>query len=634
MTSEIRRSLLLGMAGILAGCGGGDNNELNDGIDSSSDIKKSKWTIFLYFNGVDAESGYRINENKEFYNFYEGGILSQYIQETLQASPNANVNILIQTGGAWKDGWKTIRRFKVSNQAQIELSPPENPKASMDNADTVADMIQWGATDFPADKYGLVIVGHGGGPLFGYGGGDQLNPGNGISGLGFQKLMNQAMKYTGKKIEFLGLNSCLMSYYELASGISESTNYLIASEENVPFDGFDFTALFNYLSRTPDADGSQVGKRIVNSFIEKNKAQSTITLSVSDLSRTALVQTALDPIFKTLTQKIKLEGLPAWHAIASARSQALDFGTSIYTSQPIDAMDMASFFRVPRYSGLGISASLRQNALAAIDSLAPLKRWGKAMKETCGMTMYFPSVSLRSPELLDLYQQNNPLSENQREFIRTYSLFAQNGGVPAVTVGNVVPALNNMIGATASSEHYEWAYAALINASGEIVSIQNIVGNGQQLSMNNHHAWPTIENVPVHMVLSNDASHGEGALIIPAQLRKGSNLMSVFLYAEETQDGVYQARTWSAFDENENHVSSPIIYPIEPEQTFIFCSVVQAAGSIQLQQRSQTFSANQLGAVEVQMQEMSSNQLAGSRVCLGVCDYIGRLSLSSNSYLL
>ena len=556
MTSEIRRALLLGMAGILAGCGGGsdDNNEPKDDRDSPENIKKSKWTIFLYFNGVDAESGFRKNKAEEFYNFHEGGTLSGYIQETLQAQPNTDINILIQTGGAWKDGWKTIRRFKVSNQAQIELSPPTNPNASMDNADTVADMIQWGSTDFPANRYGLVIVGHGGGPLFGYSGGDQLNPGDGISGLGFQKLMNQAMKYTGKKMEFLGLNSCLMSYYELASGIADSTNYLIASEENVPFDGFDFTAPFSYLSRNPDADGSQVGKRIVNSFIEKNKNESTITLAITDLSRTSIVQAALDPIFKSLTQKIQKDGLSAWHAIASARSQALDFSTSIYTQTPVDAMDMASFFRVSRYSRLGIPNDLTKNALAAIDSLAPLKRWGKAMKETCGMTMYFPSVSLNNPEFLDLYQRNNSLSASQRDFIQTYSSFAQNGNVPAVTVGNVAPLLGNALGATASSAHYEWAYAALLNANGEFLSIQNIVGNGQQLSMNNHHTWPSIEGVPIHMVTSNDASHDEGVLIIPAQLRNGSNFTSVFLYAEETQDGIYQARTWSFFDENESHV--------------------------------------------------------------------------------
>lgn len=634
MTSEIRRSLLLGMAGVLAGCGGGDSDtNNNEDKNSSETVKKSKWTIFLYFNGVDAESGFKFDYySNSFYRASEGGVLSENIRETLQALPSTNVNILIQTGGSWKQGWKTIRRFKVTNQAQVELSPPINPNASMDNADTVADMMKWGATDFPAERYGLIIVGHGGGPLRGYAGGDQLQHGDEINGLGFQNLMNQAMKFTGQKIEFLGLNSCLMSYYELASGISESTNYLIASEETIPFSGFDFAAMFNFLSRNPDADGLQVGKRIVNSYIEKNKANPTITLAVTDLSRTAAVQSALDPIFKILTQKIQQEGLPAWHAIAATRAQSLDFHSNIYTGVEVDAMDMASFFRVPRYSSLGISASLTQNALTAIDSLAPLKRWGKAMKETCGMTMYFPSVSLRAPANLNLYQQRNPLSASQKEFIQTYSSFAHNGGVPAVTVGNVMPGVSNMISATASSEHYEWAYAALLNSSRELISMQSIAANSQQLSLNHHSIWPTIDGVPVHMAPSNDASHGEGVFIIPAQLLRGSNFMSVLLYAEETQDGTYQARTYSSFDQNENHVSSPVIYPIMPGMTFVFCSVTYMNGSIQLQRRPQIFRPNALGSVEIQMQTMGASQLAGCSVHLGVCDYMGRLSLSSNAY--
>ncbi len=632
MTSEIRRSLLLGMTGVLAGCGGGGSSEPQGGSDSSNNIKKSKWTIFLYFNGVNAESGFEKNSDGLFASFSEGGVLSGYIQEALQASPSPDVNILIQTGGAWKDGWKTIRRFKVSNQVQLELSPPKNNStASMDNADTVAEMIQWGVSDFPAEKYGIIIVGHGGGPRWGYREGqDQLNPGVGINGLGFQKLMASAMKYAGKKIEFLGLNSCLMSYFELASGISDFTNYLIASEENMPIAGFDFTALFNYLSRNPDASGVHVGKRIVNSYVEKNKNNNTITLALTDLSRTTPLQLALDPIFKEMTQKIQKEGLPAWYSIASTRSQALDFSTNIYQGKYTDAMDIASFFRTSKYSSIGISNNLTQNALAAIDSLAPLKRWGKALKETCGVTMYFPTGSLQHPENLDDYLKSNPLSASQQEFIQTYSSFAHNGGVPAITISSITPAANSEINATTSSEYYEWAYSALIDPNGDFISIQNIEGVDNKLSMTNHHVWPTIGGTPIHMVSSIDARNGEDILIIPAQLQNGT---SVFLYADEIQDGIYEARTWSSFDRDERHVSSPMIYPILPTMKFQFCSVVVNA-SIQLKRRPQTFTPNGFGSVEIKMSEFGASDLTGCRVYLGACDYMGRLSLSSSAYAL
>jgi hypothetical protein len=95
------------------------------------------------------------------------------------------------------------------------------------------------------------------------------------------------------KFEFVGFDACLMASLETADKLKKFSKYLIASEEIEPDWGWDYKAIIDDLKEKPRQNGLQIGKLIVDSYVDTSKNQSKInysldkriTLSVIDLSK-------------------------------------------------------------------------------------------------------------------------------------------------------------------------------------------------------------------------------------------------------------------------------------------------------------------------------------------------------------
>ncbi|MCL5037877.1 MAG: clostripain-related cysteine peptidase [Chloroflexi bacterium] len=218
-----------------------NNPEIRDRVTLSGDKCgcKKPWTILYYLAGNN--------------NISQDMILKAARLE--QAGSNKDVNIAVQMAQPENSPYPGVTRFKIeknpnkvripkvtetrvyragSNFKKSELptlvSPPleKIDNAAMNDPKVLTDFIAWGMKSYPADHYLVVIMDHG----YGFVGTVEDNKQDKVLSLPeIKQALKGAQEETGKKIDILGLDSCLMQQAETAYQFRDHAGYLLASEE-------------------------------------------------------------------------------------------------------------------------------------------------------------------------------------------------------------------------------------------------------------------------------------------------------------------------------------------------------------------------------------------------------------------
>ncbi len=102
---------------------------------------------------------------------------------------------------------------------------------NMADPDTLAQFIAWGIKKYPSDYVAVILNSHGGGSKgamvedYGHGFGDMMTPQE------LKQAFSKAEEITGKKVDVLGFDACLMANMESVYELKDSANYIVASEE-------------------------------------------------------------------------------------------------------------------------------------------------------------------------------------------------------------------------------------------------------------------------------------------------------------------------------------------------------------------------------------------------------------------
>ena len=252
--------------------------------------KEDSWTVLVYICGSDLESW--------------GGSATTDIKEMVAAGTNENVNIILQTGGAteWQDfniKSNKIERYIVKEDGIEKIQSLKN--ASMAEASTLSDFVEFGVKNYPAEHMGMIYWNHGGGSI--YGACSDENYEGMLTLSEFEMALSEATKDMTDKFEFIGFDACLMATLETANTFVPFADYMIASEESESAEGWDYTALVNKLVQNPDIDVVSLGKEIVDSFVQCNIDAGTedmTTLSLTDLSKIDAVLVEFNKVAKKM----------------------------------------------------------------------------------------------------------------------------------------------------------------------------------------------------------------------------------------------------------------------------------------------------------------------------------------------
>ncbi|MCR5097919.1 MAG: leucine-rich repeat protein [Lachnospiraceae bacterium] len=266
------------------------------------------WTVAIYLCGTDLES--------------EGASGALDIMEMLDAHiDTTKVNVIVLTGGTYEwsgvshltgedaaivdtyysqfyhQGFSTLKGkytepddrgtqiWKINDNNMTLLYEDPN-ECNLSKPETVRTFFQVAQMYAPAENFMASFWDHGGGPLGGAEcaqNSDASSPGgfyteSGISvediALALHQARTAANTYNntnGKKYAIIGFDNCLMGNAEIAYELKDEADYLLASEESEPGDGWNYRWLnvFNDRKfRQAEADRQKVliGKSVINLF--------------------------------------------------------------------------------------------------------------------------------------------------------------------------------------------------------------------------------------------------------------------------------------------------------------------------------------------------------------------------------
>ena len=323
-------------------------------------------TIMVYMCGTDLES--------------QGAMATKDLMEMTRASLGSNVRVVVYTGGCkrWNNQVVSSSQHQIYEIVSGGLRCVEEDmgKAPMTNPNTLGAFIRWCARNYPANRNGLIFWDHGGGSVSGYGYDEQYQSAGsmGLAGI------DQALSEGGVKFDFIGFDACLMATVETGLMLDQYADYMIASEETEPGIGWYYTDWLNDLGSNPSLSTVQMGKKIVDGFVDtcarECRGQSA-PLSVVDLAElSATAPEALKSFSKSLSGMISNQ---QYAEISSARSKTREYARS----SAIDQIDLVHF---ANNLNTAEGKSLSQALLGAVK----YNRTSSDMSNSYGLSIFFP----------------------------------------------------------------------------------------------------------------------------------------------------------------------------------------------------------------------------------------------------
>ncbi len=427
-----------------------DEEEEPEEPEISDNRTKANRTMMVYIIGSDLES--------------KGGAASTDIQEMLDAKFDSDdLNLLVYAGGTKR--WQNSE-FDEDENAIYQIADGEIKKVKsyskklMTNKSTLTEFINYVYANYESEEYSLVLWDHGGGPVFGYGL-DENNTKQMLSIKAIDEAINDTTLVKKQKFEFIGFDACLMSSIEIANAFKEEANYLIASTENEPGDGWDY----NFLSEiTSTSTTEQIGRKIVDyyfNFYQKQSANSIygysyspdITLSLLNLSKIENLNTKIDDLFEDLDENINID---TYSKISRETARAKLYGydaSSDYTLDLVDLYDLTSELEDYRTKATSVQS--------AISSLVTYHRTN--MTDCHGLSMYFPNHTKKVYNIVaDEYGYDELIvSENYRSFLKKYTKISTGDRLVKSEISTVTPTVSgNQISTTIPADvaaNYETA---------------------------------------------------------------------------------------------------------------------------------------------------------------------------------
>ena len=184
----------------------------------------------------------------------------------IDASQNPGKLVLLDGDGILGDG-ENAKRAKPLEDEEGDMIGSEDDYEWMSDPKVLKAFIDYGVANYPAESYDLILWDHGGGPQGGYGLDEHSGSMMHISEVIEAISDNQVIEEKGK-FDIINFDACLMNSVELCLAMAPYTDYYIASPELVPGRGEYYCGWLDLLGEYPDMDGYDIGKRIVDDFLE------------------------------------------------------------------------------------------------------------------------------------------------------------------------------------------------------------------------------------------------------------------------------------------------------------------------------------------------------------------------------
>ena len=337
------------------------------------------YTLMIYMVGSDLEPGYMSASND--------------IVEMLDSSLDLNrVNVLIYTGGSkmWfteipSDSNCVLRLAEEEGERKLLLLEQSDGLKNMGDPATLSYFLNYSYENFPASHYGLICWDHGSGPLIGFGK-DMNFDGDSLDLSEMEEALESTPFGEDNKLDLVGFDACLMSSAEMACMLSRYADYMIASQETEPGEGWNYSFL-DVMNKS--FEPTEIAEGVISSYHEYYEAKRSatsnpeLTLSCMDLSKTGKLTEAMDRLFGEMESS--LNG-GSYQRLAKQRADARAFGASSSSSRGW-SLDMVDMLSLAKLCGEDYSEQSRELE----EALGELVVLNKAnTPDACGVSIYYP----------------------------------------------------------------------------------------------------------------------------------------------------------------------------------------------------------------------------------------------------
>jgi len=365
--------------------------DIQAAVDATASEFEVDWLFMVY---LDADN-----------NLESAGIDDMNEMET--AGSTDDVAIVVQMDRAERDyaddttngDWTGAKRFYVTQDTDtLIINSPvieDLGEVNMGDPAVLESFIEWAVANYPANHYALVLWNHGSGWREREGSGETVKSiclddesGDELTMTELRSALNAANLNTGKTLDIVGFDACLMQMVEVAYQVMGSASrplvdITVGSEETEPGDGWDYAASLTALTANPAMTPAGLATQIVNDYVDFYSSSWDITQSGVDLDYMEALATAIDSFAIAMTN-----ATGDWTAISTARSSAQEYYYYYY-------IDLYHFAQLVNQDAT-ISQAVRDAAndvMTAVTNAVIAEGHTASVGNSHGISIYYPETS-------------------------------------------------------------------------------------------------------------------------------------------------------------------------------------------------------------------------------------------------
>lgn len=325
-------------------------------------------TVMVYMCGSNLESQYG-QATKDIFEMLDSGFSAR------------RTNVVLMTGGAseWllpniEPGGSAIHQLRGSSPMTLWSGDAIN----MGDSATLTFFLDQALERFQTERYILILWDHGGGPVHGVCWDENFSR----DSLTIPEMVEGIREsgFAGRKIDMIGFDACLMSSVETAWQLAPYADWMVASEETEPGEGWNYAFLRGI---EQDAAVPDTARRIIDLYAGDAADGRNRTLACIDLTQIGAVTQEMDGFFQELSDGLTVE---TFQEMSALRRMAQSYGRDARAEQPTDAdlVDMGSLL-----DALGRYAPEKGDRVrAALETAVVYQRSADA--GSSGLSIYFP----------------------------------------------------------------------------------------------------------------------------------------------------------------------------------------------------------------------------------------------------
>lgn len=290
-------------------------------------LAEANLTLLVYLCGSDLQSA-------ACEDIYEMGI----------AENGDEVNIVLLAGGASEWDFDEIsgdtRNLVTIRNGYFE-SIEDWGWASMGSGESLLEFLEYGITQYPAERTAVVLWDHGAGSEGGICFDDTTEGRDGLTLTEINDALYDLDERLGRfHIDIFGCDACMMATYEMATMLScYDIDCFVASEELEPGCGWNYTPWLE-AAADPDITTQALCGQIIDSYMKaalREDPDGCLTLSAIDLKKLEPLQEAMESVATALLEALDQGNVAD---VRRGRSQMYAFGA--YVDGSWDMVDMGA----------------------------------------------------------------------------------------------------------------------------------------------------------------------------------------------------------------------------------------------------------------------------------------------------